>query len=291
MQRAGAARADRMLHVDYGLDPRQVSRQRTAIDPAPSGTCFTLGWHRLLALGVPRRLDLPRFLQPELELLRRQALGPAPKPMALQFLDDLAQPFALRPFGEQHRLEHVRIVGEGGSGRHETDGITLCVRFEGAERRSRSARCRRRNEPPRLVHPPPVQPLEERLQLGRAEPHHPILHPGPAELAIFEPLGDEHDTGAIPEDQLHPVRPLRPEHLDDAGERVGVHCLTHQRRQPFGPLAEVDRLRRNRHPDGAGGPDHAPALSAWITGAIAPGVASAPTPTSTPPISNSIPFA
>jgi hypothetical protein len=30
--------------------------------------------------------------------------------MPLQFLDDLTQPLALAPLGEQHRFQHLRIV-------------------------------------------------------------------------------------------------------------------------------------------------------------------------------------
>src|SRR6185312_10450815 len=84
---------------------------------------------------------------------------------------------------------------------------------------------------------------------------------------------------------------FRPEHIDDAGEGIDPHRLAHQRRQPLGSLAEVDRLRRHHHPDVAGRSDHELALSAWITAAIARGLASAPTRTATPPISSSIPFA
>jgi len=36
--------------------------------------------------------------------------------MPLQLLDDLAQPLALRPLGQQHRLEHVGVVGKGFDG-------------------------------------------------------------------------------------------------------------------------------------------------------------------------------
>jgi len=63
-------------------------------------------------------------------------------------------------------------------------------------------------------------------------------------------------AGAVPEDQLDPVRPLGPEHIDRARERIGRHGLAHQRCQSLGTLAEVDRLGRHHHPDGAGRTDH-----------------------------------
>jgi len=33
--------------------------------------------------------------------------------MALQFLDDLAQPLALAPLGEQHRFQQLGIIRQG----------------------------------------------------------------------------------------------------------------------------------------------------------------------------------
>src|SRR5438132_93608 len=130
---------------------------------------------------------------------------------------------------------------------------------------------------------------QQGLQLSRTEPHHPVAYRRPAELAVFQALRDEHDAGAVPEDQLYPVSPLRAEHVDHAGERIGAHRLAHQRGQPLCSLAEVDRLRRHHNPDVPGWPDHECALSARITASIARGFASAPTRTSTPAISSSIP--
>src|SRR2546430_12652816 len=137
----------------------------------------------------------------------------------------------------------------------------------------------------------PIEPLQQGLQLGRTEPHHPVAYRRPAELAVVQALRDENDAGAVPEDQLYPVGPLRAEHVDHAGERIGAHRLAHQRGQPLCSLAEVDRLRRHHNPDVPGWPDHECALSARITASIARGFASAPTRTSTPAISSSIPSA
>ena len=68
------------------------------------------------------RLDLFGLLQAQLELFLGQGLGPPAKAMPLQLLDDLAQPLAFRPLSQQHRLEHVGVVGESfDGGRHEAD--------------------------------------------------------------------------------------------------------------------------------------------------------------------------
>jgi hypothetical protein len=64
--------------------------------------------------------------------------------------------------------------------------------------------------------------------------------------------------------------------------------LAHQRRQPLGTFAEVDRLGRHHHPDRAGRADHAMAFDARRT--IVSVAASMPRPMRifTPPISISI---
>ena len=74
----------------------------------------------------------------------------------------------------------------------------------GRHRLLRSARRGRHRCPPRLMHPPPIQTLEQRLQLRRAQPHHPVVYRRPTEMAIFQALSDKHDAAAVPEDQLHP---------------------------------------------------------------------------------------
>ena len=83
-----------------------------------SGLCIG----RVLRRAERYRLDLFSLLQAQLKLFLGQGLGPAAKAMPLQLLDDLAQPLAFRPLGEQHRLEPVGVVGEGfDGGRHEAD--------------------------------------------------------------------------------------------------------------------------------------------------------------------------
>src|SRR3954454_15786340 len=47
--------------------------------------------------------------------------------------------------------------------------------------------------------PPPIQPFEQGGELSCPEPHHPVLDLGPAELALFQPLGDENHARTIPE--------------------------------------------------------------------------------------------
>jgi hypothetical protein len=104
--------------------------QGAAVRPPPSGARLPLGRGFLLILGVAGGLDLLGLLQAELQLLLGQALGPPPEAMPLQFLDDLAQPLAFCLLGQQHRLEQVRVVGEGCSrARHgPSESCPLSVR-------------------------------------------------------------------------------------------------------------------------------------------------------------------
>jgi hypothetical protein len=82
-----------------------------------------------------------------------------------------------------------------------------------------------------LGYPPPVQPFQQRRQLRSRQVHHPVFDPGPAEDAVLQPFGEQTKSGAVPEDQLDPVRPLGPEHMHRAGERIDPHGLAHQSRQ------------------------------------------------------------
>lgn len=58
--------------------------------------------------------------------------------MSLEFPDDLAQPLALDPLGDQHRLEQASIVGKSVSGcdhkASESQPLTTCGRFDAVHR-------------------------------------------------------------------------------------------------------------------------------------------------------------
>ena len=102
-----------LVDIDHRLDPRQVRRQRAAVGPAPGGARFALGRALLLGRGLARRRFLLGLLQRKLKLILGQALGPPAEAMTLELPDDLAQPLALQPLGDQHRLEQAGIVGQG----------------------------------------------------------------------------------------------------------------------------------------------------------------------------------
>src|SRR3954447_8875463 len=148
----------------------------------------------------------------------------------------------------------------------------------------------RHRDLPRRVHPLPIEPFEQGGELGCGEPHDPVLDLRPAELALFEPLGDENHARAVPEYKLHPVSSFGPEHVNRARERVGGHRLTHKSRETVHPFAEVDRARRHHDAHAAGGPDHEATFSARITAPIASTPAPDPMRTTMPSISTSMPM-
>jgi hypothetical protein len=84
---------------------------RGACEPAPHGL-------QVRSRPAPSRCTLPLarhlpIFQAQQHLIFRQRLCPPAKPMSLQFPDDLTQPLALAPLGEQHRFQRLGIVRQG----------------------------------------------------------------------------------------------------------------------------------------------------------------------------------
>jgi hypothetical protein len=129
--------------------------QSTAVRPALASTGLALGW--ALGLGQAGRLDLLGFLERELELLLRQAFGPASEAMTLQLSDDLAQPFAFGPLRQEHGL-HQEGCSRTMSQTDRNISANNATVLTGRNALFHSARRRRDNGPPRLVNPPPIEP-------------------------------------------------------------------------------------------------------------------------------------
>jgi len=77
VQRTATAGADRAVDIDDRLDPRQVDRQGAAVRLSPGSASFTPVRLVMFGLRLAGGLDLLSLLQPELQLLLGQALGPA----------------------------------------------------------------------------------------------------------------------------------------------------------------------------------------------------------------------
>ena len=68
---------------------------------------------RRLATLAARRSGSAASALASVQLVDRQALGPAAEVVTLQFLDDLGQALGPGPLGDQHRLERRRIIRQG----------------------------------------------------------------------------------------------------------------------------------------------------------------------------------
>ena len=87
------------------------------------------------------------------------------------------------------------------------------------------SRNRRRRGYSHPTHPRPIQALQQRDELPRCQPHHPLAQRRPAKRALFETLGRQNQARAVPEQQLHPIGPLGSKHIDHAAERVRAQRL------------------------------------------------------------------
>ena len=75
------------LNVYEGLNPWQVGRQRSSVDPTLGPPGRLLGRCGLFGLGVPSRLDLLGLFQSQQELIFGQVLGAAAEMVTLQGLE------------------------------------------------------------------------------------------------------------------------------------------------------------------------------------------------------------
>ena len=110
VQLALATGAGLVVDVDDDLDPRQMRRQRSAVDAALASPRRAAIGRALVLLCLTGCRDLLDVFQAQQHLLLGQRLRPAAKAMPLQLLDDLTQPLALAPLGEQHRFQRLEIV-------------------------------------------------------------------------------------------------------------------------------------------------------------------------------------
>ena len=95
-----------------GSDPRFARRLAARRARSAGAACF--------ALGLAGGHDLLGLFQPEQQLIFRQRLGPAAEAVALQLLDDLAQPLVLVTLGDAASPSACRDRREDASCRDST---------------------------------------------------------------------------------------------------------------------------------------------------------------------------
>src|ERR1700730_2342213 len=117
----------------------------------------------------------------------------------------------------------------------------------------------------RHMHACPIEPLDQRRQLCRGEPHHPIRDRRPFERALLEALAHQQQSSAIPEQKLDAVGTLGTEHQDSAGERVLCQRLLGERRKPVHAFAEIHRSARHEDPHATRRDDHRALFTAAST--------------------------
>ena len=132
-------------------------------------------------------------------------------------------------------------------------------RFAQASRR----RLRRKNVA--RVKARPVQSIDERGQLRGRQTHHSVADRRPAKRPFLKALPIQNQAGAVPGQNLQPVRPLRAKDEDRPRERIALKLVLRQRRQAVGAASEVDRLRRHKNPNARGNPNHVAAFTARST--------------------------
>src|SRR3954470_8391292 len=96
------------------------------------------------------------------------------------------------------------------------------------------------------TNPRPVHAIDQRQELSMVELNPVRANPRPAELRLLQPFAVEAHAGAIPPDDLHPIRTLGPEDVKSPAERIGSR-IAHHRQKTVRPLAEVNRMARHEH--------------------------------------------
>ena len=242
---AAAARAGLVRDIDDDLFARQMRRQRAAIDLPPARRDLLASRVVLLRRGVSRRERLLHVLQRQRQLLGIEPLGAAAEAMALQLPDDCRQPLELlgmaRPLGQEQRTQCIGIGGEGISSGHRArvNHIAAFVSHHASHLSHCVARSKRRlrRVHAHRAHPRPVETFEQRRELRGGQTHHAVADPRPAKRALLQPLGNQHQPGAVPQQQLHAIGSLGPEHVDHAAIGIAAQALPHQRGEAIHALA------------------------------------------------------
>lgn len=112
----------------------------------------------------------------------------------------------------------------------------------------------------------PSQRAKERGR--RRQLHHAVSRTRPPELSIVQTLRHKHEPGAVPDQELYPVRPARPEDKKHTRKGIESEFALDQRGEAHHSLPEVYGLRRDQHFERSRRDDHALTCTASSTRSI-----------------------
>src|SRR5512132_675920 len=101
------------------------------------------------------------------------------------------------------------------------------------------------------MHPRPIEPFQQRRQLRRRQPHYAVADRRPLERRSLQPLPEQNQPAAVPDQEFHAVASLASEHVNRSRKRVLPQHRLDDRRETVGAAAEIDRLRRHQNPPAA----------------------------------------
>ena len=230
---AAATGAERALWLDHPLDPRQMRRQVATVSLArrllrTRRLALQRGF-RLLPGSGQHTLGDGQLLERQVELVRRELLGAGGKLLALHLAHDLLEPFlCLFGFGKSgFGLGQLRLQ----------PGILSDERDVVHGQNHTCSRALREPEPaarvilPQLAgalralhgsgpHHAPIKPLEEGCELRGRHAQHAVPNLRPDESRRLQTFVHQHQSGPVPDQNLDPVCPLRPEHKGRAAEWI-----------------------------------------------------------------------
>ena len=291
--------ADRVFRRDDLFDAWKMLGQRSPIDLARAGLAtdlpvmgFIFGKHRFLS-----SLDI---FQRQFILLRAGLLRPRSEHGALVIRDEFFQlDNAGFLAGDHTLLDSMLLLLGTNDGLQGINIVRKIVRrYHGADLSNPGLRHPRKQVPDSLcrsgrtrgqsLHLAPVETGKQRLELGMIERHQPIPNGGPGKRRFLQPFIRHHQPGAVPVQELQPIRPPGPEHKHRACERLLAQLILHQRSQPVMPLSEVHRFRRHHDPHPVRRKDHdAPFRARTIPATRTAGAAPSSRTTTSPQIISS----
>ena len=86
----------------------------------------------------------------------------------------------------------------------------------------------------------PVDAVEERFELNPRQTHHAVASLRPYKFSFAKTLVDQHQSRAVPKQDLQPIRSLRTENHDQPGVRIEAERILHESGERIVPAAEID---------------------------------------------------